>query len=594
MDEAPKKSVKILFIFLILFLCFAIFASIVYSKIVISRKIPTLVVSKTDVAVRGSIYSQDGFELASSKKLYKVSVNTESIDPDKKQLFINLFSIYSNIPKEIISEKIAQKGYIVISYNISPNTAANLRQLNSKLLAYDVFREYEDKNGRIVQKMGIDIEVSGVSRLYAYGTMLEPVIGYTKKIESGKITIVEGVKGVEKYRDKILSPKQDGTIKGERDIGFNIIQNKEAKTKDRQDGFDVQLTIPLGLQKKVEQILDDAKKKYKSDEIVVGIMNPKTGEILSLATTNRFDPKNIKKSDYSYLNVDAIELSYEPGSTIKPIIYSILLDKNLINPMQSIDLNHGVYRLGKYIIRDDTIPAKNPVVEDVIIRSSNVGMIKLTQRLSGQEFYDGLKKFGFSEITGIDLPYEKNGLLPSVKLLSGEIYKASASYGYGLRTTFIQLLRAYGVFSNGGYLITPHLTQNLTAPNGDIYIPKIPPKQRVITPVVAQKMQDTLIRVVTIGTGRPARVDGVVVGGKTGTARIAKEGKYGSLYNGSFFGFAQDGQNTYTIGVVAFGSHGSEDYYGGQTAAPIFKRIVELLKEEGYLQVKNNDAHQGK
>ncbi|PAF47240.1 penicillin-binding protein [Helicobacter sp. 12S02232-10] len=586
MDEAPKKSEKILFVFVILFLCFIIFASIVYTKIIIPRKIPTLVVSKTDVAVRGSIYSQDGFNLTASKKLYKVSVNTESIDPDKKQLFVNLFSIYSNISKEVILEKISQKGYIVISYTISPNTAANLRQLNSKLLAYDVFREYEDKNGRVVQKMGIGIEVSGVSRIYAYGTILEPVIGYTKKIETGRITITEGVKGVEKYRDAILSPKQDGKLEGKRDIGFNIIQNKDSKFKPRQDGFDVALSIPLKLQKKIEEILDAAKKKYKSDEIVVGIINPKTGEILSLATTNRFDPKNIKKSDYPYLNVDAIEVSFEPGSTIKPIVYSILLDKNLINPMQSIDLNNGYYRLGKYIIRDDSIPTKNPVIEDVIIRSSNVGMIKLTQRLSGKEFYDGLKKFGLSELTGIDLPYEKNGLLPSVRLLSGEIYKASASYGYGLRTTFMQLLRAYSVFSNGGYLVTPHLTQNLTAPNGDIYIPKLPARKRVLAPLTSQKMQDTLIKVVTSGTGRSAKVDGVIVGGKTGTARIAKEGKYDSLYNGSFFGFAKDDQNTYTIGVVAFGSHGSEDYYGSQTAAPIFKEIVELLKEQGYLRIK--------
>lgn len=588
MDGTPRKSEKVLLVFLVLLLCFAIFAIIVYTKIVIPRKIPTLIVTKTDVAVRGSIYSQDGFDLAASKKLYKVSVNTESIDPDKKQLFVNLFSIYSGIPKEIILEKISKKGYIVISYNISPNTAANLRELNSKLLAYDVFREYEDKKGRVVQKMGIGIEVSGVSRIYTYGNILEPVIGYTKKVEDGRITTTEGVKGIEKYRDGILSPKQDGKLEGKRDIGFNIIQNKDSKYKIRQDGFDVQLSIPLKLQKKVEEILDNANEKYRSKEIVVGVINPKTGEILALATTKRFDPKNIKKSDYSSLNVDAIETSYEPGSTIKPIVYSILLDKKLINPLHSINLNNGQYKLGKYTIRDDTIPMKNSTVEDVLIRSSNVGMIKLSQRLSGKEFYDGLKNFGLSENTGIDLPYEKNGLIPNVRLLSGETYKASASYGYGLRTTFMQLLRAYSVFANGGYLVTPHLTQNLKAPNGDIYIPKLPPNKRVISSITAQKMQDTLIKVVDIGTGKPAKVDGLVVGGKTGTARIAKQGKYDSLYNGSFFGFVKDNENVYTIGVVAFGSHQNEDYYGGKTAAPIFKEIVELLKSQGYLKVSKH------
>lgn len=587
MDEVSKKSQKILILFALILLCFIVFAIIAYTKMIIPRKMPTLIVTKTDVAIRGPIYSQDGFDLASSKKLYKVSLNTESIDPDKKDLFVSLLSIYSNIPKSVILEKISQKGYNVISYDISPSTAANLRELNSKFLSYDVFREYEDKSGKIIQKMGLDIEVSGVSRIYTYGNSLEPVVGYTKKVERGKITTIEGVKGIEKYRDAILSPKQDGKLQGKRDIGFNIIQNKDSKSKSRQDGFEVQLTIPLKLQKKIEQILDEANEKYKANEIVVGIINPKTGEILALASTNRFDPKNIKKTDYPHLNVDAIEVSFEPGSTIKPINYSILLNKDLINPMHSIDLNNGIYRLGKYTIRDDTTPKKNPIVEDVIIRSSNVGMIKLTQKLSGKEFYEGLKSFGLSELTGIDLPYEKNGLLPSVKLLSGEAYKASISYGYGLRVTFMQLLRAYSVFANGGYLITPHLTQNLKSPNGDIYIPKLPPKKSVLTPTTAKKMEDTLIKVVTSGTGRHAQVEGVIIGGKTGTARIAKDGKYTDLYNGSFFGFVKDDENVYTIGVVAFGSHGSEDYYASQTAAPIFKKIVELLKTQGYLKAKN-------
>lgn len=584
MGEAPRKTGKIFFVFIVIFLCFLIFVSIVCAKIVLSRKLPTLTTSKTDVALRGSIYSRDGFDLASSKKLYKVSVNTQSIDPDKKALFVKLFSIYSGLSQQAILEKINQKGYIVISYNISPNTAANLRELNYKLLVYDVFREYEDKGGKIIQKMGIDIEVSGISRIYAYGDILEPIIGYTKKIESGKITTAEGVKGIEKYRDSILSAKQDGQLVGERDIGFNIIQNKNSKQKSRRDGFDVQLTIPLKLQKKVEEIINAANQKYKANEIVVGIINPKTGEILSLATTNRFDPKNIKKTDYSSLNVAAIETSYEPGSTIKPIIYSILLDKNLINPLHGIDLNKGIYRLGKYIIKDDTSPPKNPTIEDILIKSSNVGMIKLAQRLSAQELYNGLKNFGFSEFTRIDLPYEKSGLLPSVKRLSGEIYKASVSYGYALRVTFIQLLRAYSAFSNGGFLITPRLSQNFTSPSGDIYIPKLPPKNRVISELTAQKMQETLIKVVELGTGKAAKVNGVIVGGKTGTARVAKEGKYDKSYNGSFIGFAKDNENIYTIGVLAFGTHGNEEYYASQTAAPIFKEITELLLSQGYLK----------
>ena len=211
-------------------------------------------------------------------------------------------------------------------------------------------------------------------------------------------------------------------------------------------------------------------------------------------------------------------------------------------------------------------------------------MVKLTKKLSGQEFYDGLKSFGISEITGIELPYEKTGVIPSPQKLTREIYKASASYGYGLSTTFMQLLRAYGVFCNDGILINPHLVQYSIDYNGESHLPEIS-GIRAISAVTARKIQEILIKTVQEGTGKRAQVDGLIIGGKTGTARIAKKGGgYDNLYNGSFFGFAKDEKHTYTIGVVAFGSHGKEDYYGSQTAAPIFKEIVKVMQEQDFFQ----------
>lgn len=311
-------------------------------------------------------------------------------------------------------------------------------------------------------------------------------------------------------------------------------------------------------------------------------MDSKTGKILTLATSNRFDPKNIQYKDYPHLNLNAIEYSYEPGSTIKPIIYAILLQKNMIDPSDIIELDNGYYKLKSYTIRD-THPLKSASVEDIIVRSSNIGMVKISKNLKPNEYHTALHAFGFGELSGIDLPYEKTGLVPSTKTFNNEVYRASVSYGYGMRATFMQLMRSYAIFSNGGYLITPRVSEYITAPSGEKYIPKRFEPIAILSPETTKQVHHTLIQVVK-RVIKVAQVDGIITGGKTGTARIALNGKYDSKYNGSFFGFAQDENNAYTIGVVAFESDIKDDYYGSRTAAPIFRRIVEILLENGYLQ----------
>lgn len=579
-----KKTSVILGIFFILLVCFIIFLSIIYVKIVTPRKIPTLQSTKIDTALRGSIFSLDGFEVASSSNLYKASINTQSIDADKKELFINLFSIYSGIPKEQIEKKFLAKGNVVLSYNLSNSVATNLKKLNLILLRYDVFREYENANGVVVPKQGLSIEVSGNNRAYPYKALLEPLIGYVRKGEIDGITRVYGLKGVEKYYNEILASKQDGEIIGKRDVGFNVILDKEAIKKIRQDGFDVTLSIPLRVQHKLEEILDRAKSHYNVQEVIAGVMDSYSGRFLALATSNRFNPNALRDiKDYSFLNLSALERVYEPGSTIKPIIYAILLEKNRINPTQIINLEGGVYKLRNYTIRDSSVLDKG-TPEDILLRSSNIGMVKLAASLNAKELHTALKAFGFSELSGIDLPYEKRGTIPSVRRLNiEEATKATISYGYGLQTTFMQLMRSYASFSNGGFLPTPRITQYISAKDSQRYNLPIPTPIQILSPHVAKKIEELLIQVVQRGTGKPAFVENVIVGGKTGTAKIAKNGEYINQYNGSFFGFAKDSNHIYTIGVVVFESHIQNDYYGGRTAAPIFKEIVEMLIDEGYL-----------
>ncbi|MGX2981937.1 peptidoglycan D,D-transpeptidase FtsI family protein [Helicobacter sp. 23-1045] len=580
--ERNSRTNGIIILYFSIALCLILFVAVLYYNITTPRKMPTLEISQKELSERGSIYSKDGFSLASSKNLYKVSVIKKSIDPNKMDFFIRLFSIYSGIDEQYLREKLRGSGHITLSYKLSPKVALNLKQLNKKLLRAGVFRSYE-YNGRIYPKAGLSIEISGEAREYLYKDLSEPILGYTNKIEGDGITKPKGVKGVERYYEYALSSKQDGHFKGNRDVGFNLILDKNAILKQRIDGKSVVLTIPLKLQKKIENIIDEGTKTISASEIIIGIMDSSSGAILSLASSNRFNPKRIKQSEYANLNPSFIEQSFEPGSIMKPVIYSILLEKNLIKPNEIFNLHNGVYKFGRYTIRDSH-PQKYASAENIIVQSSNIGMVQMAQRLNAQSYHNALVAFGFSLPTEIDLPYEKTGIIPNAKTLNSHIYKGSVSYGYAMRATFMQMLRAYSAFANGGHLVNPYLMDYIIDTNNKIIDKnKSGEKIHILGKYSADALQKVLIKTVQKGTAKVANVEGVIIGGKTGTARIATNGRYGSEYIGSFFGFAKDKKANYTIGVVVFGAKDSS-YYASQTAAPLAKKVIEALIDEGYLR----------
>lgn len=580
--NSRTNGIVLLYFLLVAFL--VLFVVVLYVNITShTRKLPTLETSKKELSQRGNIYSSDGFSLASSKNLYKVSVIKKSIDPDKMDFFVRLVAIYSGMSEKYLHEKLSGNGNIILSYKLSPKTALNLKQLNKKLIKNGVFRPYE-YHGKIYPKSGLDIEISGESREYLYKDIIEPILGYTNKLESDGITKPKGVKGVEKQYDGLLISKQDGLYQGDRDIGFNLILSKDATLKQRIDGKSVVLTIPLKLQKKIENIIDESIKGLDSKEVAVGIIDSRSGRILTLASSNRFDPKKIKSSDYSKLNPSFVELSFEPGSIMKPIIFSILLEKRLVAPNEIFNLYDGAYNLGRYTIRDSH-PQKYASAENIIVQSSNIGMVQMAQRLKSKTYHNALVAFGFSRPTEIDLPYEKTGIIPSSNTLNSYVYKGSVSYGYGMRATFMQMLRAYCAFANGGYLINPYLRDyTLTATSKKTDINATKERVSILGEYSASVMERVLIKTVEKGTAKVAKVKGIIVGGKTGTARVATSGKYGDEYIGSFFGFAKDKRANYTIGVVVYESNVGSSYYAAQTATPIAKRVIEALVDEGYLR----------
>ena len=294
-QERDPRVKKLFYLALLIIICLLVLIYSIFTTIKNDRKLPSINIIKNELAVRGEIYSSDNFKITTSKKLYKASIDTRYLDINKKELFVKLFSIYSNISSEKILKKINKSllkpATVVLSYNIDSKTAKSLKALSYKLVNLKVFIPKRVNGAK--RLTALDVIESGEKRIYSYEDVLTPVIGYIRKYESEKgTTKVKGIKGLEKKYDNLLNNSEDGMLKGKRDVNSYINFDKNSILKQRVDGSNIYLNIPLRLQKNIEMILDIYKKKLKADEIIVSIMESKIGNVLSLASSNRFTPES--------------------------------------------------------------------------------------------------------------------------------------------------------------------------------------------------------------------------------------------------------------------------------------------------------------
>ncbi|MDR2341898.1 MAG: penicillin-binding protein 2 [Campylobacteraceae bacterium] len=579
MDSGKQIKNKFAVFFLLVILGFIVFIAMLLVWSNMDRDLPNFRASETKTALRGTILSEDNYTLAATKRLYEVSIDTRNLDPDKKNLFIKLYSIYSGDSEQSVKSAIEKRnGSVTLSYKIDSKQAEHLRSLAKTLLRLGVFKSYQNpQNGKVIFN-GMDVKESGEMRIYPYKDALEPLIGYTNKFNTGRIIKRGGIKGIEHYYDDRLSSIQDSYLVGSRDISNTVILNRNIQAKERIDGQNIQISIPLKFQKIVENMLDSYKRKFEAKEIIAVVMKSDTGDILSLATSSRYDRNNVK--DIGLMNINAVEYTYQPGSVMKPIIYAILLRENKVKPNDIVNIYDGKYKLGPFWIRDEHKFDSNWIsAENAIIYSSNVGIAQLAQKLDTLSYYKGLTDFGITQKSQIDLSYEKTGYIGS---LNGEVYKGTVGYGYGLHVNFMQLIKAFNVFNNDGFMVNPKIAAFIIDKLGKKHEIGYDQKIYVLPENIAKTVQSTLIKAVTTGTGLNAQVEGITIGGKTGTAEIRKNNKI-TGYDSSFIGFANDETGAkYTIGVLVI--EPSRNYFGAQSAAPIFKNIALSMIEEGYLK----------
>ncbi len=578
-EYEKNKKVKIsivffFFIFLTLFLIFT-FVGIKGSD----KKTPCLKSKFIDYSSRGNILSSNSMAFARSKTLYKVVVYKKYLDPNKKDVLVNLFSKYTGIDKDVLEERLLEdSNRVVLADRLNTQMAKSLKELKRDLDRLKVFHSKVKGSSFF---LSMDIFKYKESREYPLGDTLEPYLGYTRLDKNGE---PYGVYGLESYYDNLLKSSKDRVIEGQRDKQGIIIRDKNNKSIKKEDGFDILTNINLKLQKSIEKILTTQKQKIGDEDtqIIAAVMESYSGKLLAVASSRRYNPK---RKIVKNLTISAIRDVYEPGSVIKPIFFSLLLSQNKVKLQEIINTHNGRIRLSNgHLVTDEHrypfLSAKN-----VIVHSSNVGMTELSTRANPLKIVDGFKRFGFAKKSGIDLSYELSGSIPEVVDLQNSVIMANISYGYRIRANFFQLLSAYSVFNNGGYRVTPRIASiKITTKNQREWIEAVKPI-KVLSKEVADKMHRVLNSVVVSGTGKATYIDGLDIGGKTGTAQIAERGRYVKKYNSSFYGFANDAKHKFTIGVAVFKPR-SKGYvhFASQSAVPTFKMIVESMIEQGLLK----------
>jgi cell division protein FtsI/penicillin-binding protein 2 len=423
-----------------------------------------------------------------------------------------------------------------------------------------------------------DIKIFGLyykddpTRINHYGNLASHVLGYINKE-------LKPVSGVSEFFKKEIEGI-DGTRKIIKNAVGEIVTIKEDETQPAIPGSDLVLTIDKDYQSVLEEELRKGLEKFKAHSATGIIMNPNTGEILALANVDDYDPNYYwQYNDFQRRN-RAITDTYEPGSTFKPFTLAALLDRKLCSVNENLYLENGTYQFRNVKIRD-THPHKYLNVAEIIEQSSNIGIAKLAQRISDDDFYKYLRGFGFGNLTSIQLPGEAAGKLKKPTDWS-KISKAYMSFGYEISVTPLQLITAFSALINGGILYEPQILSKRINHNGELEY-EFEPKQirRVVSEQTSTVMKNILRGVVKNGTGKNADVEFISVGGKTGTSQKLIDGSYSKVqYNSSFIGFipVEDPQ------VVCLILVNSPDVgkYGGLVAAPIFKSVASRIVEKDF------------
>jgi len=383
----------------------------------------------------------------------------------------------------------------------------------------------------------------------------------------------QGIYGLEAYWDKELSG-QSVVSKFERTLKNGVVVDG-AEASGAVDGVDLVLTIDRTIQFKACTALDRAVASLGAENGSLIIMETATGRILSMCNTPSFDPNNYGEVEQvSDFNNNTVYEAYEPGSAFKVVAMSIALDTGMVTPSTTFE-DKGVIKLGGFAIKNSDKKAHGMVtMTGVLEKSLNTGMIFATQNVENKVFEKYIKNFGFGQTYQAQLDQESKGDISSLAK-SGEIFKATASFGQGITATPLQLVTAVNAIANDGKLMQPYIVEEQRYPDGRSV--KTQPKvlRQVIKSQTASQVGAMMVSAVDNGFGKKAGVPGYYIAGKTGTAQVAETGGYGGKTVQSFIGFGPVEKPRFTMVTKLTNPSGAG--WAESSAAPLFGEIASFL-----------------
>ena len=517
------------------------------------------------------IHAERGTILDANSEVLAHNIPVETVVADathlnNRQAIVALVSHELGIPSKELAEKLDnERRYIVIKREVPAATANALRE---KLRAGNLRGIYFEHDA---------------TRIYPNGSMLCHVIGFTDFDH-------HGIQGVEASMEEYLHG-QDGYRFIEHNRAGQEIVPYRGQERAPRDGYQIHLSVDLGLQNIVENEIDAAMAQYFPQKATIILMRPQTGEILAMANRPHFDLNLRSEARPDQMKNRAIIDMMEPGSTFKIVAAAAALNERKVRPDSSIFCENGLWNFGGTALHDHR-SFSYLSVREILIKSSNIGAAKLGLSVGEQKFYEYIRRFGFGERTGIELPGEINGLIRSPKSWS-KISITRIPMGHEIGVTPLQMTVAMATIANGGKLIMPRIVKSITTSDGKSISSLSPVVLRqVISPETAREIGDALRGVVSdSGTAAAATVPGFTIAGKTGTAqKVDPRGGYEEgKYVVSFAGYLPAEHPEFVGLVVLDDAHTSkpELNYGGLVAGPIFSHLAE--KAARYLDLEPHE-----
>ena len=523
-------------------------------------------------ARRGSIYDRNGIEMAGS-----VQQQVLFVDPKFMQ------EVYSQDGKSLVE---MDRAVTTLASMVDKDPFQLSQLLSDRFQSrfVKIADEIDDHTAEQIEKL--DLPGSGLLpvnvRYYPMGPIAAHILGGTG--HEG-----QGLEGLEKKFENLLAGR-DGFKRTLKDARHRPISVAAEDFLPAQHGQHLILTIDANIQMIAEQELEATCKEFNAKSGEVVIMDPKSGEILALADWPTFHPQNLGDSAPEVRLNRALAAPYEPGSTIKPFIVGPAIAGRVTKVGEVWNMPAGGYisELRKKPVTDVHHYGQLSTW-DVLVKSSNIGMTMLGERLGKQRLHAAVAAFGFGRQTGIELPAEDPGMLtPAEKIANSDV--VSMVQGYHILVTPVQMARAFCAYGNGGRLVQPSIVKGVLDAEGRV-VSRVQPQKvelmpAAIDPITAGEIKRVLCDTVVRGTAKKARSRTWNIFGKTGTSHISggRAGYSDSRFNSSFIAGAPAEEPRIVLCFVVHEPHTKKgDHYGGDVAAPGAGRLIDRVLT--YLQV---------